>query len=217
MKKIYFLPLAFISLVTSLVALQRPPRWPLVARLLTKWPLFTWVSKRSRSPKSAPPLWGLDGSISNKPTGSFSKEERSAFKRVDLPEPGGPVIPRVRTWADFSFLVIGALFFGHSLFNALGIGFGAPLLVYFNLCVFEKSAHHLSCLIMSGLMLIFLIYFIPWLSFILLLYIRIWLELFQGVPFFFGVFLIKVILLLAVFLSVGMYISPRFKEIFRVA
>ena len=53
-----------------------------------------------RSPSTAPPVNGEDGSIESTPTGAASARRRrvSAPISVDLPAPGGPVKPTIVAW-----------------------------------------------------------------------------------------------------------------------
>ena len=93
-------PKASSSLITSPVARARPPRLPRVAMLRMKTSgSSVWVCIRIRSPRTAPPVNGLDGSTAMIPTDSPSPRSKvvSRSTSVDLPAPGGPVIPS--TWA----------------------------------------------------------------------------------------------------------------------
>jgi len=80
----------------SEVALERPPRCPRVPMLLTNTSLSRLCSCiRIRSPRSAPPENGLDGSTQIIPTELFRALYSAVIlvTSVLLPEPGGPVIP----------------------------------------------------------------------------------------------------------------------------
>ena len=90
-------PAASISLITSPVARERPPRLPRVAMLRMKTSgSSVCVCIRIRSPSTAPPLNGLDGSTAMMPTALPSRRSSvvSRSTSVDLPAPGGPVTPR---------------------------------------------------------------------------------------------------------------------------
>ena len=93
-------PNASMSLSTSPVAPARPPRLPRVAMLrMNTSGSRVWACMRMRSPRTAPPVNGLDGSTASTPTAAPSARRWLVRRstRVDLPAPGGPVIPR--TWA----------------------------------------------------------------------------------------------------------------------
>src|SRR5581483_2134419 len=84
------------SFTTSPVARARPPSEPRVAMLRMKTPASSaWACMRMRSPSTAPPVNGLEGSTAMMPT-VCSSARSSAVRRsttVDLPAPGGPVTP----------------------------------------------------------------------------------------------------------------------------
>ena len=89
-------PKASISLMTSPVARASPPRLPRVAMLrMNTSGSSVWVCMRMRSPSTAPPVNGLDGSTAITPTGRPSARRRLVTRStsVDLPAPGGPVMP----------------------------------------------------------------------------------------------------------------------------
>jgi hypothetical protein len=83
------------SMACSVVS-ARPPRWPRVPieRMKTSGSR-KWSASRIRSPRSAPCVNGLDGSIEMTPTVRPSSRtcRTSALIRLDLPTPGGPVTP----------------------------------------------------------------------------------------------------------------------------
>jgi hypothetical protein len=82
------------------VAGDSPPSLPLVAIERTKTPSSPmWSCILIRSPSSAPPVIGLDGSTATTPTRlEFVRNEViMALARVDLPTPGGPVMPTMGT------------------------------------------------------------------------------------------------------------------------
>src|SRR5438477_504868 len=89
-------PAAPSSLATSPVACARPPSEPRVAMLRMNTPASSACACiRMRSPSTAPPENGLEGSTATMPTVSPSARS-SAVRRsttVDLPAPGGPVTP----------------------------------------------------------------------------------------------------------------------------
>ena len=94
--KIISMPNASISLTASPAFWDKPPRLPRVAMERIKIPESIIRSiMRIRSPKIAPPEYGLVGSIATIPT--VLPRLRNSFAilsvRVDLPAPGGPVIP----------------------------------------------------------------------------------------------------------------------------
>ena len=78
------------------VAQAIPPRWPRVAieRMNTSGSV-AWPCIRIRSPSSAPPENGEDGSTASTPTRLPCSRYRvtRAEVDVDLPAPGGPVMP----------------------------------------------------------------------------------------------------------------------------
>ncbi len=89
-------PKASISLMTSPVARARPPRLPRVAMLrMNTSGSSVWACIRMRSPSTAPPVNGLDGSTAITPTGTCSARSRLVTRStsVDFPAPGGPVMP----------------------------------------------------------------------------------------------------------------------------
>ena len=74
----------------------RPPAWPRVPIERMKTPgSRKWSVSRIRSPSSAPCVNGLDGSTETTPTVFPSGRTcaTSAAIRLDLPTPGGPVMP----------------------------------------------------------------------------------------------------------------------------
>ena len=74
-----------------------PPRWPREAIDRMKTPLsLAWSCIRTRSPSSAPPENGDEGSTASTPTRlpSARSARTSAAVVVDLPTPGDPVSPR---------------------------------------------------------------------------------------------------------------------------
>ncbi len=76
-------PKASISLITSPVARASPPRLPRVAMLRMNTPgSSVWACMRMRSPSTAPPVNGLEGSTAITPTGSCSAR-RQAHQPVD--------------------------------------------------------------------------------------------------------------------------------------
>src|ERR1051325_5561554 len=89
-------PLASRTSSTSRVLVARPPSEPRVAmeRMYTPGSSAT-VSIRIRSPSRAPPEKGLVGSTARTPTVSPRRRHdcTSCWTRVDLPAPGGPVMP----------------------------------------------------------------------------------------------------------------------------
>ena len=94
--KIRSLPIASITFTISWVERERPPKHPRVAKERIKTPSsVAWRCIRIRSPKIAPPVKGLVGSTATMPTlfSSFRKMSTILSAMVDLPEPGGPVIP----------------------------------------------------------------------------------------------------------------------------
>src|SRR5213594_2351607 len=98
--RIHGKPAASMSLMTSPVAAARPPRLPRVAMLRMKtFGSRVWACIRMRSPRTAPPVNGLEGSTAMMATRSPSARRRvvSLSTSVDLPAPGGPVMPS--TWA----------------------------------------------------------------------------------------------------------------------
>src|SRR5215813_851783 len=89
-------PIASITRMQSPVARDRPPRLPLVARDRMNTPeSVAWPCIRMRSPRIAPPVNELVGSTAITPTvfPSLRNAATSRSTMVDLPEPGGPVIP----------------------------------------------------------------------------------------------------------------------------
>jgi hypothetical protein len=81
------------------VAHERPPRWPRVAMDRMNTPgSVAWSCIRTRSPSSAPPENGEDGSTASTPTRlpCSRNAETSTDVDVDLPTPGGPVRPITR-------------------------------------------------------------------------------------------------------------------------
>src|SRR5206468_275395 len=87
--------------IMSRVARARPPWLPRVERLRMKTPgSRKCACMRMRSPSTAPPLNGLDGSTATMPM-RRSAARRCAVRRsvsVDLPAPGGPVTPTTWAW-----------------------------------------------------------------------------------------------------------------------
>src|SRR5689334_901528 len=77
--------------------------WPRVAtdRIRTSESLM-WAAIRIRSPSSAPPLYGDDGSTASTATRipRARYEPTSAPTVVDFPAPGGPVTPMILGGAD---------------------------------------------------------------------------------------------------------------------
>src|SRR5690606_19217602 len=83
----------------ALAARARPPSSPPEAIERTKMPSSSGSqTMRARSPRSAPPLRGLDGSTASTPTvrPCARSSPTSAETSVLLPTPGGPVMPKVR-------------------------------------------------------------------------------------------------------------------------
>src|SRR6266581_2223621 len=90
------IPSASSTLTASNVASARPPGYPRVAMLRMNTSGSSDASAiRTRSPRIAPPVNGLDGSTAITPT--FRPRFRNSFRRramsVLLPVPGGPVSP----------------------------------------------------------------------------------------------------------------------------
>ncbi len=84
----------------SFVALAKAPTLPRVAILRIKTPSSVLSScMRTRSPKKAPPVKGLDGSTATTPTvfPCLLSSSTSFCISVLFPEPGGPVMPTM--WA----------------------------------------------------------------------------------------------------------------------
>jgi hypothetical protein len=80
------------------VASAKPPRWPRVAIDRMNTPSsVAWSCMRMRSPRIAPPVKGLLGSIARTPTSRPSPRTMpmTLSVSVDLPEPGAPVTPIV--------------------------------------------------------------------------------------------------------------------------
>src|SRR5215468_4884412 len=89
-------PAASMSLITSPVAAASPPRLPRVAMLrMNTFSSSVCVCIRMRSPSTAPPVKGLEGSTAMMATRSPSARSREVRRstRVDFPAPGGPVTP----------------------------------------------------------------------------------------------------------------------------
>ena len=106
-------PQASSMSAASCVPRLTPPRFPREPMLRMKTPSSTaWSCMRRRSPRIAPPVKGLDGSIAITPTflPSALNCEMSLLTKVLLPAPGLPVIPM--TWA---LPVLGYIFFIISL------------------------------------------------------------------------------------------------------
>jgi hypothetical protein len=81
---------------TSLVARASPPRCPRVAMLRMNTPASAACAfMRTRSPRIAPPVKGLDGSTAMMPTVRPARRISivSRSTSVLLPEPGAPVMP----------------------------------------------------------------------------------------------------------------------------
>jgi len=81
------------------VAQASPPRWPRLAiDRMNTFGSVAWSCIRTRSPSSAPPENGEDGSTASTPTRrSCARRTRtSADVEVDLPTPGEPVSPITR-------------------------------------------------------------------------------------------------------------------------
>jgi len=78
-----------------------PPAWPRAAMERMKTPSSpAYACIRTRSPRSAPPVIGDDGSTAMTATDRPTRRSSAirAATRVDFPAPGGPVIPT--RWAD---------------------------------------------------------------------------------------------------------------------
>src|ERR1700680_334712 len=89
-------PNASSARITSRVAGARPPRVWRAAILRMKTPLSpAWRCMRTRSPRTAPPVNGLDGSTATMPTERPSLRMTAANESTSVlfPEPGGPVTP----------------------------------------------------------------------------------------------------------------------------
>src|SRR4051812_26051378 len=98
------LPVASRTRVTLRVAAATAPTDPRLARLRTKTSGRAAIERSilTRSPSTAPPLIGLDGSTAITATRAPSSENASIRRptSVLLPAPGGPVTPM--TWAGES-------------------------------------------------------------------------------------------------------------------
>ena len=93
-------PATSSSVTTSPVVLLSPPRLPRVAMLRMKTPGSPLSARmRTRSPKIAPPVKGLVGSIATIATRSPAARRcwAKTVTNVDLPVPGAPVTPMM--WA----------------------------------------------------------------------------------------------------------------------
>ena len=80
-------------------AQDSPPRWPRLAIERMNTPgSVAWSCIRTRSPSSAPPVNGDDGSTASTPTRSpaLRNAVTSAPVDVDFPTPGEPVRPMTR-------------------------------------------------------------------------------------------------------------------------
>ena len=89
-------PKASSSLITSPVARASPPSEPRVAIERMNTPASSaWACMRMRSPSTAPPVNGLDGSTATMPTVAPSARRWAVSRSttVDFPAPGGPVTP----------------------------------------------------------------------------------------------------------------------------
>jgi len=89
-------PIASRTTIASAVERVSPPKAPLVARDRMKTPSSRkWRCMRIRSPKMAPPVKGLVGSMASTPTvlPSLRNLDTTQSTRVDLPTPGEPVNP----------------------------------------------------------------------------------------------------------------------------
>ena len=90
------MPRASMTNATSEVERDNPPRAPRVARLRMNTPSSQECRfMRMRSPRMAPPVKGLVGSMATTPTFfPLARNEAVTWStRVDLPAPGGPVMP----------------------------------------------------------------------------------------------------------------------------
>jgi hypothetical protein len=89
-------PQASSTAAASAVVPARPPRWPreAIERMKTSRSLAC-SCMRIRSPRMAPPVIGLEGSMARTATArpSARATRTSAAASVDLPLPGGPVTP----------------------------------------------------------------------------------------------------------------------------
>ena len=84
-------PAASSTATAAVVERDRPPSWPRVASERMKTPSsVAWRCMRTRSPSSAPPENGLDGSTATTPTRApvARYAATSASTSVDLPTPG---------------------------------------------------------------------------------------------------------------------------------
>ncbi len=89
-------PQAARTAAASAVVPARPPRCPreAIERMNTS-PSAAYCCIRMRSPRMAPPVTGLDGSMASTATArsALRASATSADTSVDLPLPGGPVTP----------------------------------------------------------------------------------------------------------------------------
>ena len=89
-------PEASITAAAAVDVEASPPAWPrdAIERMNTS-PSPAYACIRTRSPSSAPPVIGLEGSTATTPTERPAARTRSIREAtsVDFPEPGGPVMP----------------------------------------------------------------------------------------------------------------------------
>jgi hypothetical protein len=89
-------PAASSTVAADVVVEARPPAWPRAAieRMNTsRSPAYDCI--RTRSPRRAPPVIGDEGSTATTATArpALRTSPMRAATSVDLPAPGGPVIP----------------------------------------------------------------------------------------------------------------------------
>src|SRR5688572_3168316 len=96
-------PAAASTLTASAVAVARPPSVPRVAMLRMNTPSSAACACiRTRSPRMAPPVNGLDGSTASTPTVKPSRRIAAISRSTSVlfPAPGGPVTPTTRAFVS---------------------------------------------------------------------------------------------------------------------